>query len=299
MSNYKKILLVILCTMRTSILNAEDVELKDVSPTKSIAAHVQLKLNECKTKLDLATNSLKASTPDLQDVAKKLTEVTNILCKDISLEIIGQLQQKKGDLEAKRTQLQKEYDEITKKIKKQTSDTIETTLKTQVDTAQKDNENAQTTLIDFVVTYKTNLNSVMESITKYPQALPLVIRAIKEKLPDRDTSDYATLAAKAPDLSQKSSKKLFDEKVFQTLSEFYSVAAALVTQKFYNISTPTNNNLEEYENMLKELNWPTLTGTPGTDAKKNKEIINDYSKAINALEEKINAAPNPKDFIKS
>lgn len=296
MSNYKKILLVILCTIRTSILNAEDVELKDISPTKSIAAHVQLKLNECKTKLD----SLKASTPDLQDVAKKLTEVTNILCKDISLEIIGQLQQKKGDLEAKRTQLQKEYDEITKKIKKQTSDTIETTLKTQVDTAQKDNENAQTTLIDFVVTYKTNLNSVMESITKYSQARPLVIRAIKgEKLIARDTSDYATLAAKAQDLSQKSSKKLFDEKVFQTLSEFYSVAAALVTQKFYNINTPTNNNLEEYENMLKELNWPTLTGTPGTDAKKNQEIINDYSKAINALEEKINAAPNPKDFIKS
>lgn len=271
MSNYKKILLVILCTMRTSILNAEDVELKDVSPTKSIAAHVQLKLNECKTKLDLATNSLKASTPDLQDVAKKLTEVTNILCKDISLEILEKLKHERGDIQA-------QIDEIQKKIKGQ-NNILQALLKEkqeQLEKTQKDTlEVLNSTIYQELATgYTKDRKSVTPVITQNIQSWD----DVKKNFPNTETSDqikkltYDNLQKLAESSNTyswifegKIKKNKFDSAIKKAVEYCYKLVAILKTLKVFekdeskkqNIQTIINGLEQEYMAKLKTMQWPT------------------------------------------
>jgi len=256
--------------MCTSILNAEDIELKDISPAKSIASHVQLKLEECKTKLDFATASLKASTPDIQEVSKKLAEVTNILCKDISLEILERLKRERGDIQA-------QIDEIQKKIKGQ-NNILQALLK------EKQEELEKTQKATLEVLNNTIYQELSAGYTKDGKSVEPAVNQniqswenVKTNFPNLETinkiknleyKDLQKLAASSNVYSWifegKTKKSNFDSAIKKALEYCYKLGTILKTlaafekdeSKKQNIQTIITALKQEYTDKLKNMQWP-------------------------------------------
>jgi len=310
MNNYKKISLIILCAMCTSILNAEDIELKDISPTKSIAVYVQSKLNECQTKLRLANAALQASKPDLQAASGYLTTITNILCKDISLEILDRFKKERGEIET-------EIEETQQKINGQNK-MLQALLKEKQEELEK-TQNATLGILN-----NTIYQELATGYTKDGKTVAPVIRQniqswneVKRNFPNLETSktitnlNYADLQKLALTNSAyswifeegKTKKSNFDLAIKKAVEYCYKLVAILKTLKAFeknedkqkNIQTIINWLEQEYIGKIKNMQWPAPmvprrdlswpNSTQNTNFEKFKKDLSELSTFISQLQD--------------